>query len=99
MAEMAQEELLTLKPAYEAAEKKVRFGIVPPDETDSRNTIFEIRAGVGGEEAALFAAELARMYTRYAEKIGWKTETARPKPGGKRGREGNRFPDQRHRCL
>ena len=75
MAEMAQEELVTLRPAYEAAEKKVRFGIVPPDENDSRNTIFEIRAGVGGEEAALFASELARMYTRYAEKIGWKTET------------------------
>ena len=54
MAEMAQEEILTLKPAYEAAEKKVRFGIVPPDENDSRNTIFEIRAGVGGGRSGAF---------------------------------------------
>jgi peptide chain release factor 1 len=75
MAEMAQEELVTLKPAFEKAEQKLRFGLVPPDENDSRNTIVEIRAGVGGEEAALFAADLARMYTRYAERVGWKTDT------------------------
>jgi peptide chain release factor 1 len=85
MAEMAQEELLTLRPTYVAAEKKIRFGIVPPDDNDSRNTIFEIRAGVGGEEAALFAAELARMYTRYAERIGWKTETLDLSPAEKGG--------------
>ena len=52
MAEMATEELATLRPAYEKAEQKIRFGIVPPDENDSRNTIVEIRAGVGGDEAA-----------------------------------------------
>jgi peptide chain release factor 1 len=85
MAEMAAEELLTLRPACEKAEKKIRFGIVPPDENDSRNTIFEIRAGVGGDEAALFAAELARMYTRYAERVGWKTETLDISPGDKGG--------------
>jgi peptide chain release factor 1 len=85
MAEMAQEELLTLRPAYEKAEKKVRFGIVPPDGNDSRNTIVEIRAGVGGEEAALFAADLARMYTRYAERVGWKTETMDLSPAEKGG--------------
>ena len=85
MAEMATEELLTLRPTYEQAEKKIRFGIVPPDESDSRNTIFEIRAGVGGEEAALFAAELARMYTRYAERVGWKTETIDLSPAEKGG--------------
>src|SRR5476649_1377221 len=54
MAEMAEEELATLRPAYEKAEQTIRFGIVPPDENDSRNTIVEIRAGVGGDEAALF---------------------------------------------
>jgi peptide chain release factor 1 len=75
MAEMATEELVTLRPACEKAEQTVRFGIVPPDENDSRNTIVEIRAGVGGDEAGLFAGELARMYTRYAERNGWKTET------------------------
>jgi peptide chain release factor 1 len=85
MAEMAQEELITLRPAYEKAEKAIRFGIVPPDENDSRNTIFEIRAGVGGDEAALFAAELARMYTRYAERVGWKTETLDLSPSDKGG--------------
>src|SRR5271170_6757168 len=85
MAEMAEEELTTLRPAYEKAEKTIRFGIVPPDENDSRNTIFEIRAGVGGDEAALFAAELARMYTRYAERVGWKTETLDLSPSDKGG--------------
>jgi peptide chain release factor 1 len=85
MAEMAAEELTTLRPAYEKAEQTIRFGIVPPDENDSRNTIVEIRAGVGGDEAALFAAELARMYSRYAERVGWKTETLDLSPSDKGG--------------
>jgi peptide chain release factor 1 len=85
MAEMAEEELVTLRPAYAKAEQAVRFAIVPPDENDSRNTIVEIRAGVGGDEAALFAAELARMYTRYAERNGWKTETLDLSPSDKGG--------------
>jgi peptide chain release factor 1 len=85
MAEMALEELQTLRPTYEKSEQKLRFGIVPPDENDSRNTIVEIRAGVGGDEAALFAAELARMFTRYAERVGWKTETMDLSPSDKGG--------------
>src|ERR1700677_1680752 len=85
MAEMAAEELITLRPACEKAEQAIRFGIVPPDENDSRNTIVEIRAGVGGDEAALFAAELARMYSRYAERVGWKTETLDLSPSEKGG--------------
>jgi len=85
MAEMAEEELVTLRPACAKAEQVVRFAIVPPDESDSRNTIVEIRAGVGGDEAALFAAELARMYTRYAEQVGWKTETMDLSPSDKGG--------------
>jgi peptide chain release factor 1 len=85
MAEMAQEELVTLRPACEKAEQTLRFAIVPPDENDSRNTIVEIRAGVGGDEAGLFAAELARMYSRYAEKIGWKVETLDLSPSEKGG--------------
>ena len=64
MGIMAKEEILRL----EAAEKKfalqLQFGIVPPEPTDSRNTIVEIRAGAGGSESALFAADLYRMYTR-----------------------------------
>ena len=85
MAEMAEEELATLRPAYARAEQAIRFAIVPPDENDSRNTIVEIRAGVGGEEAALFAADLSRMYTRYAERVGWKTETMDLSPAEKGG--------------
>ncbi len=85
LAEMAEEELATLRPAYEKAETTIRFGIVPPDENDSRNTIVEIRGGVGGEEAALFASELARMYSRYAERVGWKTETLDFSPAEKGG--------------
>jgi peptide chain release factor 1 len=85
MAEMAAEELATLRPAQQKAEQAVRMAIVPPDENDSRNTIVEIRAGVGGDEAALFAAELARMYTRYAERVGWKTETLDFSPSDKGG--------------
>ena len=75
MGIMAKEEIIRL----EAAEKKfalqLQFGIVPPEPTDSRNTIVEIRAGAGGSESALFAADLYRMYTRYAEAQGWQVET------------------------
>jgi peptide chain release factor 1 len=75
MGIMAKEEIVRL----EAAEKKfalqLQFGIVPPEPTDSRNTIVEIRAGAGGSESALFAADLYRMYTRYAEAMGWQVET------------------------
>src|SRR5580658_6618888 len=85
MAEMAAEELTVLRPACAKAEQSVRFAIVPPDENDSRNTIIEIRAGVGGDEAALFAADLTRMYTRYAERVGWKTETLDLSPSDKGG--------------
>jgi peptide chain release factor 1 len=75
MAEMAALELQDLRPALEKAALAVRCAVMPPDENDSRNTIVEIRAGTGGSEAALFAADLYRMYTRYAERAGWKTET------------------------
>jgi len=81
MAEMAAEELLTLRPALDKAAQELRFAIIPPDESDSRNTIVEIRAGAGGDEAALFAADLARMYTRFAERHDWKVETMETSPG------------------
>ena len=54
---------------------EVQRGVLPPDPTDSRNTIIEIRAGAGGSESALFGADLFRMYSRYAEAMGWKIET------------------------
>ena len=55
-------------------EKEVQFGLVPPDSTDSRNTIVEIRAGAGGDEAALFVGDLYRMYTHFATAQGWSHE-------------------------
>ena len=55
-------------------EKELQFGLVPPDPADSRNTIVEIRAGAGGDEAALFVGDLYRMYTHYATAQGWSHE-------------------------
>ena len=72
MAEMAKEELESLKSEFSQIEVDLKMGIIPPNPTDSRNTIFEIRAGAGGAESALFVADLCRMYTRYSEKVGWK---------------------------
>src|SRR6266581_6583821 len=74
MAQMAREEVARLESEEKRLALAVQMGIVPPDPSDSRNTIFEIRAGAGGSESALFAADLFRMYTRYAENHGWKVE-------------------------
>jgi peptide chain release factor 1 len=81
LAEMAEQELQSLRPACEKTQQAIRYAVIPPDESDSRNTIVEIRAGTGGSEAALFAADLYRMYTRYAERHGWRTETMEISPG------------------
>lgn len=75
LAQMAAEEITRLEAEEAKLAKEVYRGIVPPDPADSRNTIFEIRAGAGGQESALFAADLFRMYTRYSEARGWKVET------------------------
>jgi peptide chain release factor 1 len=75
MAEMAAEEVLRLETEIPVLEKEVELGLVPPDPADSRNTIIEIRAGAGGDEAALFAGDLFRMYTHYASAQGWKHES------------------------
>ncbi|MFH0880565.1 MAG: peptide chain release factor 1, partial [Lentisphaerota bacterium] len=72
LREVAQAECKDLEARLPAAEKSLLLALLPPDPADSRNTIMEIRAGTGGEEAALFAADLYRMYSRYAEKQGWK---------------------------
>ena len=70
---LAAEELVVLKERREALEKELPALLLPKDPNDDKNVIVEIRGGVGGEEAALFAADLFRMYTRYAEKRGWRT--------------------------
>ena len=75
LAQLAREEFTRLEAEAERLQLEVQRGILPPDPTDSRNTIIEIRAGAGGSESALFAADLYRMYSRYAESCGWKLET------------------------
>jgi peptide chain release factor 1 len=74
LAVMAREEVARLEADERRLGQQIEFGLVPPDPTDSRNTIMEIRAGAGGNESALFAADLYRMYCRYAEARGWKVE-------------------------
>jgi peptide chain release factor 1 len=74
MRELAEMELAELTPQVEPLEEEIKLLLVPKDPRDDKNVIMEIRAGTGGDEAALFAADLYRMYTRYAEKQGWKTE-------------------------
>jgi peptide chain release factor 1 len=71
---MAEEELQVLKARIPGLEREIQFMLLPKDEADERNAILEIRAGTGGEEAALFAADLFRMYHRYADLHGWRTE-------------------------
>ncbi len=80
MAQMAKEEIARLEIEEKKLGQQLQFGLVPPEPTDSRNTIVEIRAGAGGSESALFAADLYRMYTRYAETRGWKVETMDSNP-------------------
>ncbi len=75
LAQMAKDEIARLEAAEKTFAQQIQFGLVPPDPTDSRNTIVEIRAGAGGSESALFAADLYRMYCRYAEARGWKNQT------------------------
>lgn len=71
---MAREEIGTLEEQLESSDKALRILLVPKDPLDQKSIIMEIRAGTGGEEAALFAADLFRMYSRYAEMKGWKIE-------------------------
>ncbi|SDN43369.1 peptide chain release factor 1 [Desulfonauticus submarinus] len=72
--ELAEEEIKELKPQQKKLEDKLKILLIPKDPLDEKNIILEIRAGTGGEEAALFAADLFRMYSRYAENKGWKVE-------------------------
>ena len=80
LAQMAKEEIARLEAQEKRLAQEVQRGILPPDPADSRNTIIEIRAGAGGQESALFAADLYRMYTRYAEARGWKCENLDSSP-------------------
>ena len=70
---MAKEELGLLTTEQEELEQEIKMLLIPKDPEDSNNVILEIRAGTGGDEAALFAGDLFRMYERYADKKGWRT--------------------------
>jgi peptide chain release factor 1 len=74
MRELAQEELRELEPRRDAIEGEIKVLLLPRDPNDEKNVMLEIRAGTGGEEAALFAGELFRMYTRYAEGKKWRVD-------------------------
>jgi len=69
---MAREEIARIEAELPEAERRVLAGLLPPEPADARNAVFEIRAGTGGEEAALFAALLFRMYSKYCDEKGWK---------------------------
>src|SRR5512142_1184514 len=76
LREMAKEELAQLEPRVEPAEEQLKVFLVPKDPADEKDVILEVRAGAGGDEAGLFAAELLRAYLRFAERRGWKVEIA-----------------------
>jgi peptide chain release factor 1 len=75
MQELAREDIRSLEEVIPGLETELRVLLTPKDPNDEKNAIFEIRAGTGGDEAALFAADLFRMYTRYAESLGWRIDT------------------------
>ena len=74
MTSLAREELSQLEPRLEQLEKELRLALIPRDPNDEKNVIMEIRAGTGGDEAGLFAADLYRIYTRYAQRKRWSVE-------------------------
>ena len=78
--EMAQEEIRRIEEELPELEKKLRVMLLPPDPLDEKNTVLEVRAGTGGDEAALFAADLFHMYCRYAELMHWKVEVISEMP-------------------
>ncbi|MEO8655995.1 MAG: peptide chain release factor 1, partial [Ramlibacter sp.] len=81
MAEMAAEEIAAIEADLPELEEQLQRRLLPKDPDDVRNTFIEIRAGTGGDESALFAGDLLRMYIRYAERQGWRTEIVSESPG------------------
>jgi peptide chain release factor 1 len=85
MREMAHEELRTLEARRDELEEQIRLLLIPKDPNDEKNVLLEIRAGTGGEEAALFAAEVFRMYQRYAERQRWRMDVVSMTRAGQGG--------------
>src|SRR5579884_2593428 len=74
LVKMAQDELRVLEARFEEVQEELKILLLPKDPNDQKNVVLEIRAGTGGDEASLFAAEMFRMYTRFAESRRWKVE-------------------------
>ncbi|MCC6460740.1 MAG: peptide chain release factor 1 [Saprospiraceae bacterium] len=81
MRDMAKEEILDLEPQVDEIEESLKVMLVPKDPEDEKDVIFEIRSGTGGDEAALFAGDLYRMYLRYFQSQGWEVEVVDENPG------------------
>ena len=79
--QMGEEELATLQERHEALELELQKALIPPDPHDASNVYLEIRAGTGGDEAAIFAGDLFRMYSKFAETMGWKVEILSAREG------------------
>lgn len=82
LAELAASEIPAMKERLVTLDRNIQIALLPPDESEDRNAIVEIRAGTGGDEAALFAADLYRMYQHYAEALGLRTEPVDSSPSG-----------------
>src|SRR5262245_30322457 len=82
LRELARSELPALEARLAELDTTLKHLLLPKDPNDERNTVLEIRAGTGGDGAGLFAAELCRMYTRYAERVGWRVEVLSSSPTG-----------------
>ena len=85
MKEMAREEVANCEKCIPELEENIKLMLVPKDPEDSKNAILEIRGGTGGDEAALFAGDLFRMYTKYCERKGWKLEVSSASEGAAGG--------------
>ncbi len=99
MAKLAREELAELEEKVELCTEKLRVLLLPRDPNDERDVILEIRAGTGGDEATLFAHEMFRMYSRYAESKGWKTEVLSVNLFRRRWNQGSHCFHQWRPCL
>lgn len=82
MSALAKDELKALEPALIESEQRLRVLLLPKDANDEKNIVLEVRAGAGGDEAALFAGELFRMYQRFAERTGWRVDLLSTNPTG-----------------
>ena len=91
LREMARDEINEIEPKLPQMEQDIRLMLIPADPDDAKNAMVEIRGGTGGDEAAIFAGDLFRMYAKFAEKRGWKLEVTDQAPGTSGGYKQNVF--------